>query len=349
MVQNIRSGNIGGQESAGRTLGLPVLSTFVASIALGTTQSVSAELLTGWTAAFDPMYRLVFGESTHVASVSRQSPQSRGEQHGDGYVEDGLPTGGEIRIITGRWGVGASAYSFNAQMSRAVEPDGFIIAGTIAGAENLDNSSRNGSNILTRDTNAEPRVWSANFFTTRTLAATANSRVDMLGGIKMGRVEDEQSDGHEEGPDAAATPSDGRALSSGSETSTLLGPLVGITGNARLNRHRFRGLFQQSVLFGEAEVGSPPQRNTADHPSSGSTSALPVSDDIGVPVTDLGVKYVYGMTENVSLGLGAFASVWWDVPSAHGIDTRASAIGATSLDDDTLVFVGGLGSVEVKF
>ena len=123
-----------------------------------------------------------------------------------------------------------------------------------------------------------------------------------------------------------------------------------MAGDARFAQHQVKGLLEQSMLFGSVDLDN--QLTVDIDPTKVgdvSITKFAKSDDVGIPVTEVQAKYLYEVTTNVSLGLGAFASVWWDAPVAPGVDLTASAAGQGTQDEDTLVFLGGMASVEVKF
>jgi hypothetical protein len=173
----------------------------------------------------------------------------------------------------------------------------------------------------------------------------------MLAGLKIAGIDDEFSERAQEGTVAGGifTPTRISTSRASSDSGTLVGPLVGVAGDASYDRHRVKGLLQQSMLFGEADAD---RRTENDNNANGVLNAgdfvttTTNSHDVGVPITEVGVKYLYDVTENIALGLGGFASVWWDAPTAPGVD---DSLHGNDLNEQTLVFLGGMGTVEARF
>jgi len=314
---------------------------------------------TGWTVQIDPMYMEVFGHDQHVANITTVTTPTPGttvaSQEGVDLEMDGdFAIRGQIEYMSNQWGVGANGFWFNPEgdVSRTLDrptaasplvsvtfPGGFLLP--LAGGQRAQARAKN-----------DLEVWSADFYGIRTLAETPESHVHMLAGLKIGGIDTDFSASGEFGnvvggvfaPTAIAT------FTSTSDTGVLVGPLVGVAGDARFAQHQVKGLLEQSMLFGSVDLDN--QLTVDIDPTKVgdvSITKFAKSDDVGIPVTEVQAKYLYEVTTNVSLGLGAFASVWWDAPVAPGVDLTASAAGQGTQDEDTLVFLGGMASVEVKF
>lgn len=188
------------------------------------------------------------------------------------------------------------------------------------------------------------RVWSADFYGSRPLAQSERTQLRFLAGFKLGGIEGDSAttlNGHSASDDEQAAVAQG-ILRSSATTGTLAGPMFGIAGSGRLERHRFAGVFQQSMLFGSTELARSAEFGDSSSGIDGSAVQYIEGRDVNVSVSELGLKYLYDLADNVSLGLGAMASVWWDAPSAQLGDGGGR-------EDETLVYLGGLGSIEVQF
>jgi hypothetical protein len=168
--------------------------------------------------------------------------------------------------------------------------------------------------------------------------------------LKIAGLDDEFSERAQQGTVAGGVFTPNRVITSlsSADTDTLVGPLVGVSGDASFDQHRVKGLLQQSMLFGEADRTSRTEVDTAPLGTVNQVLTFDSSHDVGVPVTEVGVKYLYDVTENIALGLGGFASVWWDVPTAGGGTVPVDGL-QTSSPEETLVFLGGMGTVEARF
>jgi hypothetical protein len=178
--------------------------------------------------------------------------------------------------------------------------------------------------------------WSQDVYAQRTLVGNSDTGVHLIGGVKVGVL----------GGVALAATGGGEptlintAQFAPAATGTLVGPMLGIAGDGRLHQHRVRGVFQQSKLYGNAELTrSVAGGDGVDGLRSGVESYVE-RRDINVSVSELGLKYQYDLNERVAFGMGAMASVWWNLPD--------NAIGQGA-GGDPEVYLGGMGTLEMKF
>ncbi len=199
-----------------------------------------------------------------------------------------------------------------------------------------------GSVAVSRD--ALTRAWSSDLTAGRTLLRDARGRLQVVAGLKLG--------GYEDGAGAAPLTAHGfesnlanTAVLPTTGSGTLVGPTLGIAGDRQMDRHRFSGVFQQSMLYGQAELTRSlgPAAAGAEELRSGVESHIE-RRDVNVSVSELGVKYLYELSEGVAFGMGAMASVWWDTPG-----NRVDGNGQITAGDDTLIYLGGMGTLEMQF
>lgn len=341
-----------------QTLRRTIRAVLITSAGLTASGQSAAAPIMGWTAQIDPMYMAVFGMDEQIATISRRPPTPAGAP--DTFIQEGVDLEmdgdfairGEVQYMASRWGVGASGFWFNPEgdVDRVEDLNGF--SGVSIFSNNIGGSAfTGGPNRVTYSADNDLEVWTADFYGIRTLAETPDSHVHMLAGLKIGGIEDDFSERAQIGNVAGGvfTPTAIRTSRASSDSGVLIGPLVGVAGDASYDRHRVKGLLQQSMLFGEADAD---RRTEHDNNGNGVLNAGDVvstttsSHDVGVPITEVGVKYLYDVTENIALGLGGFASVWWDAPTAPGVD---DSLHSTDLNEQTLVFLGGMGTVEARF
>lgn len=289
----------------------------------------------------DPMYRALFGGAGRAAVRPADLPRRVSLAERLGPAED-FPLPGEA-LPASRWAIGANALSDYRDPAAMLPPqadrvdalrfaDGFV-------AREYSGEMPGLNAVYASD--SESRVWSADLYGTRALARGRAGDMSLLAGFKLGGVHAATAGTVGDDPLSPRGVGVGRAAARG----TLFGPVLGITGDSRLGRHRLRGVFQQSMLMGEAEG-----HYSEEYATSG-VGGLRLTDDreVSVPVSEFGVKYLYDVANNISFGLGAFASVWWDAPTAAGVYRSEPALGDALLTDETLVFIGGMGSIEARF
>lgn len=291
----------------------------------------------------DPMYREIFSGAGRAAVRPEVLPRrvSLAERLGIGPAED-FPLPGEALPVP-RWAIGANALSDYRDPAATLPPqadrvdalrfaDGYVSGEYSGELPGLDA-------IYAPD--SESRVWSADLYGTRALVRGRAGDMSLLAGFKLGGIHAAAAGTVGDDPLSPRGVGVGRAGARG----TLIGPVLGITGGSRLGRHRLRGVFQQSMLMGDAEA------HYREEFATTGVGGLRLTDyrEVSVPVSEFGVKYLYEVANNISFGLGAFASVWWDVPTAAGVYSSEPALGDALLTDETLVFVGGMGSIEARF
>jgi len=308
--------------------------------------------VTGWSVQLDPMFMAVFGNDIGVAAVTRISPTQTSTEGVDMEMDPDFAIRGEVQYMAHRWGFGASGFWFNpnGEVENTQDLGGSNVL-SIASSNLVLNAAPGGPNRLRYSANSELNVWSADFYGIRTLAETEESHVQMLFGVKIGDLSGEFSERGEQGTFAGGvfTPTAIHTNRANSNWDILVGPLVGVSGDARYDKHRLKGFLQQSLLLGEAAVSRREANDTNADGVVDTTDTFDSTNNCGVPVTEFGFKYLYDVTENVALGLGGYASVWWDAPTAPGADFSASGFAGNSLNEQTLVFIGGSASVDVKF
>jgi hypothetical protein len=166
-----------------------------------------------------------------------------------------------------------------------------------------------------------------------------NGRINITLGAKFGSINNKTSEAYNQGP---ATDSYGNYSSqSGSATNSananfLVGPSIGVQGIGKYGNHRLEGFLSQSVLIGNIYRNTTIARDYNSYYSSDVYNTnLSDSETMAIPVTEMKIKYLYDVTENLSLGLGFFGSAWIDAP--------------TISQNKTLFFYGGLGSINLRY
>jgi len=111
------------------------------------------------------------------------------------------------------------------------------------------------------------------------------------------------------------------------------------------------GFLSQSVLIGNVDYKTIASRQYSySYPSYyGSynysynyTTNLSDSETVVIPVTEMKIKYLYDVTEYLSLGLGFFGSAWIDTPTVPAAQLNAQ-------QNKTLFFYGGLASINLRY
>lgn len=69
--------------------------------------------------------------------------------------------------------------------------------------------------------------------------------------------------------------------------------------------------------------------------------------DVAIPIAEFRVKWTYGLTRWISLGVGAHTSTLWDVPVPPGVTLTED--GDEALHENTVIFFGLLGGLKFTF
>ena len=187
-------------------------------------------------------------------------------------------------------------------------------------------------------------AWTVDLYGTRNLAGTSDQGIQFQFGV---RFADFDNDYH-----AVAGNGDvgGMRLDASSNYGLMLGPIVGFSGNVDLGRSSLEGYIGQSVVLGSPELSNRTREFTgpfSEEPEYFSEEAFRSDKDIAIPITDLRLEWMYELSRLFSLGVGANASIWWDVSVPPGVIPGEG--GNEVLHENTLVFYGALAFVEVRF
>jgi hypothetical protein len=307
-----------------------------------------------WTLKLEPMYISVYGHDQHVLTIrttdNDPTPAVDNRTAVNLDVDGGLSYRFECQYNRGQWGAGIDFLWFTTEHARqshtaaAEGPSGTVdvVVFQVADREfrSTDPSEVLYYNVLD-DTDLE--TWTADFYGMRTLTGTPGSGLSMQFGL---RLADFDNDYH-----AVVGIHDGSGshLDASSNYGALMGPRVGLAADIHHGRNHVSGFIGQSILIGSAELTNVSSGFTgaADAPSYTDRETLRSDLDVAIPVTDFRLKWTYRISKNVALGIGANTSAWWDVPVPPGIIPVEG--GEDALHENTIVFFGLLGTVELTF
>jgi hypothetical protein len=76
-------------------------------------------------------------------------------------------------------------------------------------------------------------------------------------------------------------------------------------------------------------------------------------ETVALPVTEAKLKLHYDVNKNVSIGIGGFASMWWNAPVAPKWSMPGVWVGDMGtgwrLQESTLVFYGGMLALNLRW
>jgi len=306
-----------------------------------------------WTLQLEPMYMEASGHDQHVLTIREidlaAAPQAAQQTAVNLDTEAGVAFRLELQHSRSKWGWGIDYFSFVTSQSTpnrtaAAGPSGTLDQFAFETA-NQSFTSSDPSEILIygvlEDTDLE--VWTVDLYAMRTLAQKSASGLHLQFGL---RLADFDNDYHAA---LGVQDDDGARLDASSNYDLMMGPLVGLTGDLYRGKNHIEGYLGQSVVFGTAELSSGSTEFSGSFtgmPSFSDSERFKKQEDVTIPITELRIKWTYRVSKMVSLGVGANTSVWWDVSVPPGV---IPGMGLEALHENTIVFFGVLGAVELTF
>jgi len=328
----------------------------------------------GWNLQLEPMYMGVAGANSHFANITTSSgccssPVQTSFTTSQNFGMGGNGTfRGQLEYMPGDWGVGISGWWFDT-------------SGSINQSMNASNVGYNSNNftnsngpgywgLLKSSANNSLGVWNLDAYVIKSLGEFQNGGINLTFGAKFGSFNNNTSEAFNPGQTGFASSyfdsygkfagmrsnniTTNENAANSASASLLVGPSIGLQGSVKYGDHRLEGLLGQSVLIGNVnrkafsvsyysyQYSYYPYSYTTSGPTYTYNTSFSDSETVAIPVTEMKIKYLYDVTENLSLGLGFFASLWVDTPTPP-------AVQANDQQYKTLVFYGGLGSINLRY
>ena len=309
----------------------------LALCALGTDSAAGQE--GAWRFQIEAINMGVFGNDVHEATVLTADfnalPAVEDAEGVDVELEDETALRVEIEYMRNQWGWGFDAWWFDT--SGAVGRSGltspsfpFVTTSVLSEVPGLtDLAPPAGLGELNFNAENQLEVWTADLYAIRTLAEKPASEINMTWGLKFGVLENSRAEVLEN----TFFPTE-VVHGSATESSTLVGPMVALQGRARFGRQRVEGFVSQSVLIGDVDFDALLTFMAGDLVTERVTFTK--SETVAIPVTETKFKWLYDVNDRVAVGLGVFASVWWDAPVAPLLAFPPR------LEENTIVFAGSM-------
>lgn len=331
-----------------------------------------------WNIHLEPMYMAAYGNDTRIADIVAISTDlgsgGRFSQTASSAVNlgmnDNFAIRGELEYRKNGWGWGASGWGVNANGAKSGGP---FNSDFILGPGPTPPTVNETQVILWNETLFSPPIrqnglafqaknnldiWNTDLYAIRTLAKNTENQLDLTFGVKIGNMDNKRQESVDNAFFFSSFPGVGILTigkarhTSQANFNVMAGPSIGIKSLTRFGKHKVEGLLNQSVLIGEIEQKASFQLETAGvgfAPEFSSQTFSRKGTDV-VPITEIKFKYMYEVTDHLSLGFGAFASIWWNVPLSPEFSHVSSFNpGTWKLRESTLSFVGGMGSISYRF
>ncbi len=336
-----------------RRIRLAVRTAIAVAIAIPALGVEAADDDTQWAVRLEPVYVQANGHDPHVLTIgsfdfdSTPTSETRSAVRLD--TESNVSFRAEVRTDRGPWSFGADILWFTTSQGRdartgaAEGPSGTIDEVAFEIADRTYVSSGPGEVLyfsVLEDTDLA--MWTADLYGERTLSEEDGSRLRLRFGLRLADFDNDFR--------AVVGVEDvgGTRIDASSNYERMQGPMLGLSGDLDLDRHRLRGSIGQSVVFGSVDLGRMARDFTgpADSPTYFAEELFVAKEDVAIPITDLRFDWTWEVGRRVALTTGALASVWWDVPVPPG---AAPGGDSTALQESTVVLFGVSGGVELRF
>jgi hypothetical protein len=189
----------------------------------------------------------------------------------------------------------------------------------------------------------EIALWTLDAYGVRALAQSGGGHLGLQFGVRFADFDNDYR------AIVGVEGSNGQRFDASSNYGRMTGPLVGVRGGILGERADLEGSLSQSVVIGEPALEVLTRRFTgpADSPTFTTQELFKSTQDIAIPISELRIKATVSLFDHVSLGGGVSASVWWDVAVPPGIVPIPG--GDQALHENTLVFLGLMGILEIRF
>jgi len=284
---------------------------------------------------------------------------------------------GDLQYKDGAWGLGISGFHFDNEGSESkfVRGDQLPDAGNnevslrTAGTgqdcnEQFDDETANCFGSV----DSELKVWMVDLYGIRELVSTPDVGVDLQFGLRIADYEwdvdalaalvlDKTGGTFPLSPENGANPVGTNSTSDTDDP--LVGPFMSLMTTGRYGRFRVDGQLTQAVVFGELDQ-SLRRAQYLDMGDGGTTLAdlmlqetavFGQDQDAVIPITDLRIKLGYDILDSLTLGFGAYATTWFNVPEPPNVEAIDRTIGNSSIssDEENLTFLGASFSIEYRF
>jgi hypothetical protein len=304
---------------------------------------------------------IIFDSST-LSGGSMINPQTR--QPIQTRLADRLTFRGELEYRQGPWGVGVGGWwlDTNDSVHGQVEsppPSGnttfthFVLMfedGRGPVWNQLQPSGNSPDNYFAKDTLS---TFTTDLYGLYTLAEGPVSWIDLLFGVKVGQLDTHQGHGLAEHAFDTSQGTFENFIGLSSTASSHFfgaGPMLGLRGGGQWSRWGLRWFLTQGLLIGDARVRglfTDIDNIVSDGTLLRSDISYAASKAVVIPVSEAQLKLQYDVTSNMSIGVGAFAALWWNVPVSP--TWTMPTVGSNLAPQDSLRFVGSWSEQEKSF
>ena len=324
-----------------------------------------------WNLQLEPMYLEVGGANVlHSQTITQTYPADSTNSFPSAYIQqkfefDGNITfRGQLEYMPEEWGIGVSGWWFDTSdtlgqnLTIPSTPNYTTFSYTTYDSINTSASFGPDGGTLKTSAKSKLNLWNVDVYGIKSLCKFNYGQINLTFGAKFGGINNRTSElMQSENNFGDINLSRSESSSRSSNANILVGPSVGFQTLGDYGTHHLQGLLNQAILIGNVNRNqnysgvaywNSPYTLFSDYNSFADNSDY--SETLVIPVTDIKIKYSYDLTENLSLGLGVFASIWVNTPTSNGNNVYTlSAESGAHTNYKTLVFYGGLSSINLKF
>jgi len=326
-----------------------------------------------WRIQFEPLYMGIAGNDKHQSNIKTTTynfdfssstvfPSSSVNTSNNFNMSGNGTFRGQLEYMPDSWGMGVSGWWFDSSDSINQNLNSSVSIYTISALgltriSNVNYTSNNFSlyaptsysgSMLKTSAKNRLGVWNIDIYALKMLGEFQNSRVILTFGAKFGSIENTSSEAFNQGPATEIfggyTFSQNGNATNSANANFLTGPSIGIQSLGKYGKHRLEGLLSESVLIGNVnrKTFSSSQYSYSSGNLSSLSSSLSNSETVVIPITEIKIKYLYDVTESISLGFGFFASAWTNTPMTPNVQFNDQQY-------KTLFFYGGLASINLRY
>ena len=332
----------------------------VLAIILALAAAIPAQAGEGrWSLRLEPIQMEVYGHDQHVLTIHEIDivPDLVDNQTGVTLdTESNLAYRSELQYNRDQWGWGVDFFWFNTsqvvadQSAAGGSGTADIVVFEIAGQSFI---SFGPSEVLAFEVleDTDVAAWTVDFYARRRLAERPGADFYLQFGLRVGDFDNDYR------AIVGYRDTGGARLDSSSNYGLMVGPLVGLAGELSRGKNRVDGYIGQSLLLGSAELTrrtrlfrgplSDARPTEVDLEGVFAREIFRADQDAAIPITELRLRWTYQVSRLLALGLGVNTSAWWDVPVPPG--AIPGETGAQTLHENTLVFFGLAGAIELTF
>jgi len=310
-----------------------------------------------------------FGTDLNVYELKVETDDGNSTNNGDEIEHDkDFGWRGDLQYKKGAWGLGISGFHFDndgdadkfidgSSFDTDVDEVSLRTAGTAYECIDDDDVSNCFSQV-----DSDLKTWMVDLYGIRELVSTPDVGVDLQFGLRIAEYEWDVDAlaalvGDPAGGDFPIdTSEEPVGTSSKSDVEDpLVGPFVSLMTTGRYGRFRVDGQLTQAVVFGTLDQSLTRFQYDNDF-TIGSldleeTASFSQDQDAVIPITDIRIKLGYDILDSLTLGFGAYATTWFNVPEPPNVEAIDRTIGNSSIssDEENLTLLGASFSLEYRF